>query len=410
MDHAWHPYTQHGLGEELLPVVGARGAWLELADGRRLLDGISSWWCCLHGHGHPRLVAALRRQAERLDHVLFAGCTHEPAERLAAELVEMAAPLAADGGRPLSRVFYSDDGSTAVEVALKMAYGAWARRGQPSRTVFLALEGGFHGDTFGAMSASGPDPFFADFAPFLFPVVRVKPDAAELAEALRAHEGRVCGFILEPMLQGAAGMLPHSAEFLRAARRLCDEHGVFLIADEVMTGFGRTGRTFACEHEDVVPDLLCVAKGLASGMPISACIGRAEVMDRWPISRGEALHTQTFLGHPPGCAAALASLAVLEQEKLAERAAELGSWALARLRDATAGLGSVRECRGLGLMIGVECGDSDTAAKICGEALGRGFILLPSGDRGDVLSITPPLTIGISALEAGLDTLAGLLR
>jgi 4-aminobutyrate aminotransferase-like enzyme len=194
--------------------------------------------------------------------------------------------------------------------------------------------------------------------------------------------------------------------FLARLREICDAQGWLLIADEVYTGFGRTGRLFACEHEDVVPDLLCVAKGLASGMPISACMGRAEVMDAWPASRGEALHTQTFLGHPPGCAAALASMQVIDDEGLAARAARLGATALAFLRDATAAAPRVRECRGLGLMLGIVCDGPGTALRACGEALSRGVILLPSGD-GDVLSVTPPLVIDDEPL---LEALAVAVR
>ncbi len=364
--HAWHPYTQHGLEEELLPVVGAAGAWLELADGRELLDGISSWWCCLHGHGHPRLVAALQEQAARLDHVLYAGCTHEPAARLAAELVEMAAPLAAtdparEAAGGLTRAFYSDDGSTAVEAALKMAYGAHHRRGQPARTTFLAVEGGYHGDTFGAMSAGDPDPFFADYAPFLFHVVRVKPDAEELAAAFADLEGRVAGFLLEPMLQGAAGMVPHSADFLRAARRLCDEHGAFLIADEVMTGFGRTGRTFACEHGPVCPDLLCLSKGLTGGMlPLSVTMATEAIYEAFlSDQRGRAFfHGHTFTANPIGCAVARESLALVREERVPERLERIGDRIHARLAD-LAELPQVAELRRLGGMVALELAAED---------------------------------------------------
>ena len=224
--HCWHPFTQHGLDPEPLPVIGAQGAWLELANGQRLLDGISSWWACLHGHGHPRLVKAITEQAAQLDHVLFAGCAHEPAARLSAELVEHAAPLASQASpsgsqEPLARVFWSDDGSTAVEVALKAAYQSHLRNGETSRTTFIALEGAYHGDTVGAMSASEPAPFFEELSPFLFHVVRVKPNPEELAEAFADLEGRVAAFIFEPLVQGAAGMKMYDSSFLKEAQGLC---------------------------------------------------------------------------------------------------------------------------------------------------------------------------------------------
>jgi 4-aminobutyrate aminotransferase/(S)-3-amino-2-methylpropionate transaminase len=193
--------------------------------------------------------------------------------------------------------------------------------------------------------------------------------------------------------------------FLSKLRALCDAEGWLLIADEVYTGCGRTGRFFACEHEGVVPDLLCVGKGLAGGMPISACVGRANVMDAWPLSQGEALRTQTFLGHPPGCAAALAALAVIDEEKLVERAAELGAVALACLRDATERRAGVVECRGLGLLLGIECDTPARAQRACAEALRRGVIVIASGDDGRVIAVTPPLVIGRDALLSALATL-----
>ena len=259
----WHPYTQHGVEAAPLPVVGARGAWLELADGRRLLDAISSWWATLHGHSEPALVEAMHAQAARLDHVLFAGATHEPAVQLAEGLLDVVP-------KGLSRVFYSDDGSTAVEAGMKMVLQSWVHRREPERRVFIALEGAYHGDTFGAMAAGDPDPFFTAFAPLMFEVRRVPADAASLAEALDELGGRAAGFLLEPLLQGAAGMRVMSAEFVRAARALCTDHGVPMIADEVMTGFGRTGKMFGFQHFDVQPDIVTFAKGIsASWLPLS---------------------------------------------------------------------------------------------------------------------------------------------
>jgi len=257
--HVWHPYTQAATEPAPIAVRSASGARLVLDDGTELVDGISSWWATLHGHGEPRLVEAARAQMERLDHVLFAGATHEPGVALAEELTR----VAPEG---LTRTFFSDDGSTAVEVALKIALQAHAQRDQPQRRVFVALEGGYHGDTFGAMAVGDPDPFFMPFAPFLFEVQRVPAEAAAITSALDQLGERAAGVILEPRLQGAAGMKIHDASVVRATRAACDERGLFLIADEVMTGFGRTGALFSCLACGVTPDLLCLAKGLTGGM------------------------------------------------------------------------------------------------------------------------------------------------
>jgi adenosylmethionine-8-amino-7-oxononanoate aminotransferase len=320
----WHPYTQHGLAPEPLAVTGAQGAWLQLADGTRRLDAISSWWSCLHGHAHPRIVAAIAAQAAALDHVLLAGCTHEPAVALAEELLALAPRRA--GTTPLTRVFYTDDGSTAIEAALKMAIGAWVRRGEPARTTIIALEGAYHGDTFGAMAAGDPVPFFREFGPFLFHVVRVPPDPEAIGAAMRAQSGRVAAVIVEPLVQGAAGMRMHSAEFLREARRLCDASGALMIADEVMT-FCRTGRVTACERAGIVPDLLCLAKGLTGGtLPLAATLATEAIFDAFRSSeRGRAFfHGHTYTGNPIACAAARASLALLRERDVPTRLDALG--------------------------------------------------------------------------------------
>lgn len=380
----WHPYTQHALDPEPLPVVAAQGAWLELADGRRVLDAISSWWTCLHGHAHPRLLRAMAAQAARLDHVIYAGCAHEPAARLAEALVRLAPP-------GLARAFFSDDGSTAVEVALKAAYLSWARRGEAQRTIFLALEGGYHGDTFGAMSAGDPEPFFRDLAPFLFHVVRVPADADALEQALAAQEGRVAALILEPRVQGAAGMKMHPPEFLRAARRACDAHGVRLIADEVMTGFGRTGTVFACEQAGITPDLMCLSKGITGGMlPLAVTLAREEIYAAFLApARGRALfHGHSYTANPITCAVALESLRVLEEERTPQRLAQIGGWIEQGLR----GAAGVRELRRCGGIVAVELEDAGGYLAPIGERLraacrGRDVLLRP---LGNVLYAMPP--------------------
>lgn len=325
---AWHPYTQHGLESEFLCVVGARGARLELADGREIVDAISSWWTCLHGHGHPRLVAALRAQAERLDHVLFAGATHEPAVRLAERLVELAPP-------GLQRVFYSDDGSTAVEVALKIALQSARNRGERERRVFVALEGAYHGDTFGAMAVGEREPFFAAYGELLFEVERVPVDATAVERALARLGSRAAGAIVEPLVQGAAGMRMHPAEFLRGVRRACDRAGVPLIADEVMTGFGRTGELFACTRAGVTPDLLCLAKGLTGGMlPLAATLASERLFAdfRSPDRAKTFFHGHSFTASPIGCAVALTSLELALETELPRRLDALGARLERRLR------------------------------------------------------------------------------
>jgi adenosylmethionine-8-amino-7-oxononanoate aminotransferase len=222
--HLWHPYTQHGIEADPLPILRAEGAFLYLTDGRRLIDGISSWWSILHGHAHPVLIEAMQEQARELDHVLFAGATHQPAVALAEELLDVAP------GK-LSRVFYSDNGSTAVEVALKMVLHSWIHAGEPQRRVFIALEGSYHGDTFGAMSVGDPDPFFDPYRPFLFEAKRIRPDDEALDAALDELGDRAAGVIVEPLVQGAAGMRIHPASFLRHLRARCDQRDLPLIAD-----------------------------------------------------------------------------------------------------------------------------------------------------------------------------------
>jgi adenosylmethionine---8-amino-7-oxononanoate aminotransferase len=388
----WHPYTQHGIEAEPLAVVGAQGSWLELASGRRLIDAISSWWTCLHGHGRPELVGALAEQAARLDHVLFAGCTHEGAVKLAEGLVRVARESLGPG---LSRVFYSDDGSTAVEVALKLAYQCWVRRGEPRRTVFIALEGAYHGDTFGAMALGEPEPFFAEFSPFLFEVVRVPPCDQALAEAIEAHAGRVAALIVEPLVQGAAGMVMYDPGFLVAARRLLDAEGAFLIADEVMTGFGRTGTLFACEQAGVRPDLMSLAKGLTAGMlPLSVTLATEDIYQSFVSdARAKAFfHGHSFTANPLGCAVGVASLELLERERTPARLAAIGARIEASLRAGIGGLSGVKELRRRGGIVALELESEGGYLASLGERLRaacrRQDVLLRP--LGSVLYALPP--------------------
>lgn len=403
---AWHPYTQHGLEREALPVVAARGAELELEDGRVVLDAISSWWTVLHGHAEPSLVAALSEQAARLDHVLFAGCTHEPAVALAEELLAVAP-------RGLARVFYSDDGSTAVEVALKIALQAHRHAGATRRRVFVALAGAYHGDTFGAMSVGEREPFFAAFADLLFDVRHVPADAAALEVALDELGPRAAGVILEPLVQGAAGMRMHAPAFVRAARAACDARGLFLIADEVMTGFGRTGTLFACEQAGVTPDLLCLAKGLSGGVsPLAATLCTDALFQRFVSDdRARALfHGHSFTANPIGCAVARASLALVRERDVPARLATIGTRIHARL---TERLGSRAATLGLRSTGGIVAFDllepggylAARALERRGRALEQGVLLRP---LGNVVYAMPPACTGEAQCVRIADAMASL--
>jgi 4-aminobutyrate aminotransferase-like enzyme len=373
----------------------AAGANVWDVDGNRFVDVSSAFAVANTGHGHPRVVSAVQDQADRLLHGM--GDVHPPAVKV--ELLD--ALVRRYPGGVSARAVLSSSGSDAVETAIKTSLLATGRPG------IVAFDGGYHGLGFGALDATARpmfrDPFSArlpqatSFARF--------GDVGDARRAARACRQPVGAVLVEP-IQGRGGNRIPPDGFLADLRRLCDDEGWLLIADEIFTGFGRTGRWFACEHEAVIPDLLCVGKGMASGMPISACLGRVEIMDAWPPSRGEALHTQTFLGHPPGCAAALAAIAVIEEEKLVERSAENGAHALARLRERLRGRSEIADVRGRGLAIGVECTSFERATASCRRALETGVIALLSGDDGRVLSITPPLGIEREILEIAVDLIA----
>jgi 4-aminobutyrate aminotransferase-like enzyme len=377
----------------------ARGANVWDVDGNRYVDLGAAFGVANVGHAHPRVVRAVADQAATLLHGM--GDVHPSAVKV--ELLEALARRFPGGGA--ARAVLGSSGSDAVEVALKTAALATGRAG------VVAFEGAYHGLAHGALDATHREAFRAPFTARLARATAFARfgDADDVRRAAAACRAPVGAVLVEP-IQGRGGERVPAAGFLSALRRLCDEEGWLLVVDEVFTGFGRTGAWFACEHEGVRPDLLCVGKGLASGMPISACVGRAEVMDAWPASRGEALHTQTFLGHPPSCAAALASLAVLEEEKLVARAAELGARALARLRAATSGAASVVDVRGCGLLLGVECAGPEVAQTAVASLLERGVITLPSGDDGRVIALSPPLSIDRDLLDFALDAVAEQLR
>lgn len=408
--HCWHPYTQHQGMAPPLPIVAASGVWLTEASGRRILDAISSWWVTLHGHAEPAIAEAIARQARTLDQVIFAGCTHAPAVDLAAALVERLPP-------GLTRIFFSDDGSTAVEAALKMVLHAWVNRGTPRRTL-LALDGAYHGDTFGAMSVSGRGLFTEPFDEHLFQVVRLPaPAADDLLPALhRVLDDRgddVAGLIVEPMLQGAGGMRVWPSGVLAAVARAVQERGIPLIADEVLTGFGRTGPLFAVEHEGVRPDLVCLSKGLTGGfLPLGVTAAREEWFEAFldPDRRRAFFHGHSYTANPIACAAAGASLALLDAACDARRQA-IAELHRARL-PAIASHPLVLEPRVLGTIAAFDLAAPGGYLSPIGQDLARfaiqeGILLRP---LGATVYILPPYCITADELGSVYDLLQRFLE
>ena len=336
-DQVWHPYTQMFNEPPPLAIVRGEGAFLYTDDGRRILDGVSSWWVNIHGHSHPRLNEALARQARELEHVIFAGCTHRPAVELAERLVD----LLPTG---LTRVFYSDNGSTAVEVALKLVWQYWRNRNDAERQTFVTLDRAYHGDTIGAMSVSAASSFTAPFGSLMFPVTRVHEPycfrcplslerqrceidcLSSLDAALSRLGSRVAGVLVEPMLQGVGGMIVWPTEFLAGVRRLCDQYGTLMIADEVLTGFGRTGKMFACEHAGVTPDIICLSKGLTAGyLPMAATVSTEAIYEGFLSEDRQQtfFHGHSYTANPLGCAVGLESLDIFRDDAVLARIARL---------------------------------------------------------------------------------------
>lgn len=410
----WHPYTpmsQYCDEIDPLVVVRAEGARLYDADGRSYLDANASWWVAALGHGHPRLVAALARQAEVLCHTALAGITHPPATELAEALVH-AAPAG------LEHVFFSDDGSTAVEVAMKLALQYWAQNGRPARTRFLALEGAFHGETLGVTALGGVEVFRRPFAGVLLDCIHVPapgdgPAYAQafdaLTRALREAAGEIAAVVLEPLVQGAAGMRIYDPAFLRHARSLCDAHDVFLVLDEVFSGYGRTGRMWASEHAGVVPDLLCSAKGLSGGMlPMAATLTTRRIFEGFLGDPSRAFYYgHSFCGNPLGAAVAREVLRIFDDEKVLEQATRKAP-RIARAFGEMAALPGVARTRSLGMIgaLDLEGAGGYLAGagwRVAAEARRRGAYLRP---LGNVVYVTPPLTIS----DADLDELLGIVR
>ncbi len=392
--HLWHPFTQQRAWAQESPVVIERGEGTTLYDteGNAYIDGVSSLWCTVHGHRHPAIDAAVRAQLDRVAHSTMLGLSHPGAVELAQRLVEIA-PAG------LRRVFYSDNGSTAAEVALKMAFQHFQHRGQPERTGFICLRDAYHGDTIGSVSVGGIELFHSLFRPLLFDAWHAEPgDVGHMRALLEAHGDRVAAVMLEPLVQGAAGMLVHPPGYLRSVRELCDEFGVLLICDEVATGFGRTGTMFACEQEGVSPDLMCVAKGLTGGyLPLAATLATEEIYESFLGEHAEYktfFHGHTYTGNPLACAAALATLDVFEAERTLERLAPKIALLGDLLAEHVAPLGAVAEIRRRGFMTGIELGGFEPSLRaghqVTLAARRRGAIVRP---LGDVVVLMPPLAI-----------------
>ncbi len=401
----WHPYTQEKIAPPPVGIVRGRGVWLEIEDGRKILDGISSWWVNIHGHAHPFLNEALARQANEIGHAMFAGFTHEPA-------VELAEKLVAILPENLTRVFYSDNGSTAVEVALKMAYQFWQNRGE-SRKTFVALRGAYHGDTFGAMAASDASAFTRPFAPLLFDVLRAG-NAEDIERIFRENAGEIAAVIVEPMLQGAGGMIMWTSEFVARVRRLCDEFDVLFIADEVLTGFGRTGKMFACEHAAVSPDIICLSKALTAGyLPLGATVATEEIYAAF-LSDDRAktfFHGHSFTANPLACAVASASLDLFESENCLEKIALINrkfNERLPKLIDLTC-VADVRIIGAVGA-IEIDAGDgyfANVGQTLYQEFLRRGILLRP---LGNVLYFMPPYVIEEREIDWVLGEIEDVLK
>ncbi|MFZ1153769.1 MAG: adenosylmethionine--8-amino-7-oxononanoate transaminase [Solirubrobacteraceae bacterium] len=396
--HVWHPYAALPASPPSLPVVSAKGVRLRLADGRELIDGMSSWWCAVHGYCHPRLDAAVRDQLGRMAHVMFGGLTHEPAVRLAERLVDIAP-------QGLQHVFFADSGSVSVEVAIKMALQYQRAVGRPERTRLLTVRGGYHGDTFGAMAVCDPiggmhslftgvlaEHVFADRPPDGFDSALDERWVEHVSDLLASHAAELAAVIVEPIVQGAGGMRFHSPQCVALLRRLCDEHGLLLILDEIATGFGRTGALFACEHAGISPDIMCVGKALTGGyMTLAATLCTAGVAQAISAGEGGALmHGPTYMANPLACSVALASLDLLAEGGLPENVARIERGLQEGLAPARE-LPGVADVRVLGAIGVVQMDQQVDIAAATAAAVAHGVWLRPFGE---LIYTMPPYVIG----------------
>jgi len=428
LSHLWHPCTQMHDHQTvpMVPIARGEGAWLVGTDGRRYLDGISSWWTNLFGHANPRIAAALAEQARTLEHVIFAGFTHEPAVALAEELVRVTPP-------GLERVFYADNGSAAIEVALKMSFHYWLNQGHGEKTRFIALTGSYHGETLGALSVSDVALYRKTYAPLLLtPILAPSPDTyeaepgesaaavaqrrlGELRALLEQHAHEVCAVIVEPLVQCAGGMRMYHPDYLAGLRKLRDEFAVHFIADEIAVGFGRTGTLFACEQAGVSPDFMCLSKGLTGGfLPLSAVLTTTQVYDAFyaEYSAGKAfLHSHSYTGNPLACRVALETLAIFRDEPVLERNRELAAHLAQRL-DVLRDHPHVADVRQTGMIAAVELvadkrkrtpfpsGDR-RGLRVYLHGLTQGALLRP---LGDVIYFMPPYVISTQEIDQLVDT------
>ncbi|WOD41108.1 adenosylmethionine--8-amino-7-oxononanoate transaminase [Nodosilinea sp. E11] len=384
--HVWHPYAAMPGTGPVFAVKSAQGVYLELETGDRLVDGMSSWWACIHGYNHPRLNQAAQAQMGRMSHVMFGGLTHQPAVQLAQKLVQMTPA-------PLQHVFFCDSGSVAVEVAMKMAIQYWYNRGETQKQHFLTIRHGYHGDTFAAMAVCDPvngmhhlfrhslvEQYFADAPQIPFEGVWEDGDIASFEAILERYHGEIAAAILEPVVQGAGGMRFYSPPYVRRARELCDEYGVLLILDEIATGFGRTGKLFACQYADISPDILCVGKALTGGfMSLAATLTTTHISETF--AQGEAgvfMHGPTFMGNPLACAVALENLTLLESYDWATKIFAIEAQLkreLAPCRD----LPAVKDVRVLGAIGVVELHEPVDLAVVQPQFVAQGVWLRPFG-------------------------------
>lgn len=436
-DHAylWHPFTQmqDWLAEAPLIIERGEGNYLVDTEGRRYLDGVSSLWCNVHGHRHPALDAALRAQAERIAHSTLLGLASVPSIELARALIAVAPP-------GLSRVFYSDSGATAVEIGLKMAVQYWQLRGQPRRQRLASLTDAYHGDTLGAVAVGYSETFHRFFRPLLFSAIKLDPphvfrwqrgldagaalDAAiaQAEQVFRTHGAELAAVVVEPLMQGAAGMWAHPPAYLRALRDGAARAGTLLICDEVATGFGRTGRMFAVEHAGITPDILCLGKGITGGyLPLAATLSTAEIFNAFlgPHEEFRALfHGHTYTGNALACAVACASLDVFAREQVLERVQARAETLQRRLAERVASLDHVGDVRQVGLMAGIElvrdkparapyASGEQIGMRVCREVRRNAIILRP---LGPVVVLMPPLSVTESEVEHLVTSVAAAIR